>query len=62
MTKVYFDPIHIKTFYIEKFNYREGDLPETEKISKKVLTLQLYPTLSNKEMDFIVDKIKDCCG
>jgi dTDP-4-amino-4,6-dideoxygalactose transaminase len=62
MTKVYFNPIHIKTVYREKFNYREGDLPETEKISKKVLTLPLYPTLSNKEMDFIVDKIKDCCG
>jgi dTDP-4-amino-4,6-dideoxygalactose transaminase len=62
MTKVYFDPVHIKTLYREKFNYREGDLPETEKISKKVLTLPLYPTLSNKEMDYIVDKIRDCCG
>jgi len=62
MTKIYFDPIHMKTFYREKFNFREGDLPETEKISKKILTLPLYPTLSNKEMDFIVDKIKDCCG
>ena len=59
MTKVYFEPVHLKTFYREKFNYKEGDLPKTEKISKKVLTLPLYPTLSNEEIDYIVDKIKN---
>ena len=62
MTKVYFEPIHLKTFYRKKFNYKGGDLPETEEISKKVLTLPLYPTLTNKEIDYIVDKIKNCCG
>jgi len=52
MTKVYFDPLHLKTFYREKFHYKNGDLPETEEISKKVLTLPLYPTLTNSEMDY----------
>jgi hypothetical protein len=23
--------------------------------------LPLYPTLSNKDMDYIIGKIKDCC-
>ena len=62
MTKVYFEPSHLKTSYREKFNYKEGDLPGTEEISKKVLTLPLFPTLSYKEIDYIVDKIKNCCG
>jgi len=60
MTKVYFEPIHLKTFYKEKFNYRRGDLTETEEISKKVLTLPLYPTLSNDKIDHIVEKIEEC--
>ena len=59
LTKVYFEPIHLKAVYREKFNYSEGDLPQTEEISKKVLTLPLYPTLTNKEMEYIVDKIKN---
>ena len=59
MTKVYFEPIHLKTYYRKKFNYHNGDLPITEEISKKVLTLPLYPTLTNKEMEYIVDKIKN---
>ncbi|UCH72432.1 MAG: DegT/DnrJ/EryC1/StrS family aminotransferase [Thermoplasmatales archaeon] len=62
MTKVYFEPIHIKTFYRNRFNYKEGDLPITEEISRKVLTLPLYPTLSYKEIDYVFDIIKNSCG
>ena len=61
MTKVYFAPVHLTTFYKEKFNCQKGDLPITEEISKKVLTLPLYPTLTIKEMDYIIDTIKNCC-
>ena len=61
MTKVYFNPVHLKTFYRENFNYKQGDLPKTEKISGKVLTLPLYPKLNNKKMDYIIGRIKDCC-
>ena len=57
MAKVYFEPTHLKTFYRKEYNYKEGDLPETEEISKKVLTIPLYPTLTNKEIDYIVDKL-----
>jgi len=60
LSKVYFEPIHLKTFYRKNYKYKKGSLPETEKISKKVLTLPLYPTLSNKEIDYIVEKIKNC--
>jgi len=61
MTKVYFNPIHLTTFYKERYNYGKGDLPITEQISKKVLTLPLYPTLTVEEMEYIVSEIKNCC-
>jgi len=61
MTKIYFSPIHLTTFYREKFNYKKGDLPKTEELSEKVLTLPLYPTLIIEEMDYIIGKIKNCC-
>ncbi len=61
ITKIYFDPIHLKTLYKKQFNYKKGDLAKTENISQKVLTLPLYPTLSNKEMDYVIRKIKVCC-
>ena len=62
MSKIYFDPIHLLTFFRKNFNYKEGDLPITEDISKKILTLPLYPTLSNSEANYIVESIKKSCG
>jgi dTDP-4-amino-4,6-dideoxygalactose transaminase len=60
MSKIYFEPIHLKTFYKKSFDYKEGDLPITEEISKKVLTLPLYPSLENKKLDYIINTIKKC--
>jgi len=58
MTKVYFEPIHLKTYYIKEFNYKQGDLPVTEELSEKLLTLPLYPTLTRKEMNYIITTIE----
>lgn len=58
MAKVYFEPIHMTKFYKDKFGYKNGDLPITEKISDQVLTLPMYPSLTKKEMDYIIKTIK----
>jgi perosamine synthetase len=61
MTKVYFEPIHLKTYYIKAFNYKKGDLPITEEIAEKILTIPLYPTLNIREMDYIITEIGEGC-
>ena len=60
MSKVYFEPIHLKTFYKKSFDYKKGSLPITEDISERVLTLPLYPSLKNKDLDYIISNIKEC--
>jgi dTDP-4-amino-4,6-dideoxygalactose transaminase len=60
MSRVYFQPIHLKIFYKKYFGYKVGDLPLTEEISKKVLTLPLYPTLPDMYIDYIIRIIKTC--
>lgn len=57
MTKVYFYPIHLKTYYKNKFGYKRGDLPKTEKLSEKVLTLPLYPDLAKSDQKLITKSI-----
>jgi perosamine synthetase len=56
MTKVFFHPVHLTYFYRKKLGYKIK-LPVTEEVSKEVLTLPMYPTLSKKEMDYIAEKI-----
>ena len=59
MTKIYFDPIHLKTFYKKEFKYNNGDLPHTEALSGRVLTLPMYPTLKEEELLYIEESIKE---
>lgn len=55
MTKVYFQPVHEKTAFAGKL-----DLPNCNKLSETVLTLPIYPTLKQEELDLIVDEVKRC--
>ena len=59
MTKVNFSPVHLSRFYREKFGHTPGELPATERISDQVLTIPMYPTLSQKEIDYISEQIKN---
>lgn len=55
-TKIYFKSIHLTNLY-KSLGYGKVKLPITEKISKEVLTLPMYPDLTRKEMDTIANKI-----
>lgn len=57
MTKVFFSPVHLTHFYRKKLGYKVR-LPATERISKQVLTLPMYPSLTRREMDFIARGIE----
>jgi perosamine synthetase len=59
MTKVYFPPVHLTQFYRNKFGYKGGQLPITEEISDQMLSLPMYPTLTEKEIDYFIEKIND---
>lgn len=59
MTKVYFNPVHLKSFYKENYGFKEGDLPKTESFSNRVLTLPLYVDLNEDDMNFIISSIKE---
>lgn len=56
MTKVYFHPVHQTHFYKNKLGY-VCDLPITESLSRQLLTFPMYPTLTEHDIDFIVDNI-----
>jgi perosamine synthetase len=56
MTKVYFHPVHLSHFYKDGLRYN-CRLPITEELSRQVLTLPMYPTLSRDEIDYIADSI-----
>ena len=60
MSKIYFEPVHLKSFYKNKYDYKKGSLPITEDISNKVLTLPMHPLLDDIEIDQINNIIMNC--
>jgi dTDP-4-amino-4,6-dideoxygalactose transaminase len=58
-TSMHYPPIHLFTFYREKFGYKEELLPITEEIGRREVTLPLYPQLDQRSVKYIVDEIKN---
>jgi perosamine synthetase len=56
MSKVYFSPVHESHFYKHVLGYKTR-LPATERVSREVLTLPMYPSLTEDEISTIVAEI-----
>ncbi|MEC8706767.1 MAG: DegT/DnrJ/EryC1/StrS family aminotransferase [Candidatus Thermoplasmatota archaeon] len=58
MSKVYFHPVH-KSTHFRKLGFSKVSLPKTEQLSQSILSLPIYPSMSNEEIDFIIDKVNN---
>lgn len=55
-SKVYFDPIH-KYSIFQKLGYGRIELPITERLSSEVLTLPMFPHMTDDELNYIADAL-----
>ena len=51
-------PLHFQKALVF-LGYTEGDFPVTEKVSKEVIALPIFPELEKSELDYVIDKIKE---
>lgn len=59
MTKIYFSPIHLTSFYRSLYGYKRNYLPITEKISDEVVSIPIYPHLKKDKIDYVIDNIEE---
>jgi len=58
-TMIYYPlPLHLQPA-LKYLGYKKNDFPETEKAAREVLALPIYPELSQKEQNLIINKIKE---
>jgi perosamine synthetase len=57
MTKIYFPPVHTTNYYKDVLKYSCA-LPVTMEVSSDIISLPFFPTMSNTEMNMVVDAIK----
>lgn len=57
-TGVYYPvPLHLQKVY-KDLGYKEGDMPVAEYLSHRTFAIPVYPELTEKEIDYIVESIK----
>jgi UDP-4-amino-4,6-dideoxy-N-acetyl-beta-L-altrosamine transaminase len=54
--QVHYVPTHLMPYY-KQFGWKKGDFPISEAYYAKCLSLPLYPSLTNEEQDYIIEKI-----
>lgn len=59
MCKVYFDPVHLSTFYRELYPSKAWNLPKTIEASREVLTLPIFPSMSSDDIKFVTSSVKE---
>lgn len=56
---IYFPPIHLQPFYVEKFGYREGDFPVTEAVSSRTIAIPFYNKLGKDEVKYVSENLAE---
>jgi dTDP-4-amino-4,6-dideoxygalactose transaminase len=55
-TSIHYPPVHQFSYYRHRFG--RMNLPITESVASRILTLPLFPTLTKAKVNFIINKIK----
>jgi perosamine synthetase len=58
-TRTYFSPIHLQPFFMERFGYREGDLPVTERVANSTLALPFHANMPLVDIEYVVQVLKE---
>ncbi len=59
---VHFIPVHLHPFYHDAFGYRRGDLPAAESIYERILSLPLFPKMTEQDVWDVAGAVSDVIG
>jgi hypothetical protein len=54
--QIHYVPVHLMPYY-KQFGWKTGDLPVAEKYYSQCISLPMYPTLTEEEQGFVIEKI-----
>ena len=57
-SSVHFIPLHLQPFYQKNYGYKKGDLPVSEEVFEREISLPIYPKLTISQVEYICQVIK----
>lgn len=59
--QIHYIPTHLMPYY-RQLGWDEGDMPNAENYYKHCISLPMFPTLTNEEQSFVIDKVLEFYG
>ena len=59
VTSVHFKPLHLTSFYKNKYSLKPEDFPNATNYFKQCLSLPLHPRMTEEDVIYVVEKIKE---
>jgi len=56
---LHFPPCHLLSYVRERYGTKEGDLPETERAGKRIVSLPLFPGMSDADVDYVCAAVRE---
>jgi len=57
-TSIHYPPVHLFSLYRERYGCRSGMLPITEDVAQRELTLPLYPSMCEADVEHVLDALE----
>jgi dTDP-4-amino-4,6-dideoxygalactose transaminase len=61
-TSVHFRPLHQMAYWKHRYSFKPGDFEEADRYFSGAVSLPLFPTMTYREVDRIVDAVRDLLG
>lgn len=59
---VHFIPVHLSSYYKNRFGYQPEDFPVATKSGQEVVSLPLYPLMSDRDVQDVIEAVQDIQG
>lgn len=57
LLQVHYIPVHVQPFYRKNFGFNEGDFPVAEKFYEREVSIPIYPSLNESDLNYISETI-----
>lgn len=59
---VHYPPVHLHPYYRQRFGYREGSFPASEKAYAELVSLPIFPNLTLADQEKVLDSLRQILG